>query len=695
MNKKGSSIRTEIIGPLLGLSAIGLATMSWVIFASFQTQDKMRVASESALQSVQITHDLKVELNKLNAQIARALEMVHFAKPDQFKSELSDTTKNLRQLIHRQAELAQDRIMTEQVARLKNKVENLIRESEALISAPNAQFVPTNYLLERRTKDLIQFSDELTAIADKSSIQSSKNVQAEFLRSLVWVAALMISAFVAAVLFALSRANNIISILQDLSSTMLRIRNYDFPASIDAAKRSDEIGSMARSVEAFANGLKKLTSAKEKIEHLAHHDPLTGLPNRRSFQEQILRHFRLNSSNGAPFVIFVLDLDHFKSINDTLGHPVGDTLLTRVTERILHAVDSAHFVARLGGDEFAILITEATKPRSTARLAKELIDLLSRPFLINGSVINISTSIGIACAPADGADLKEILQKADLALHRSKLHGRNTYTFYDESLNTNVQSRRSMEEDLRKVLAKNELELHYQPLISSKTGKIVALEALCRWNHPRRGMVNPAEFIPIAEETGLISQIGEWVLMTACEEAKRWPDSVRMAVNLSPVQFQKGNVAATVKTVLEKINLAPERLELEITERVFLEQTAKNVKTLENLKELGIRIALDDFGTGYSSLSYISSFPFDKVKIDRSFVSGVPENDQASAIVSAIITLGIALGVTTTAEGVETRQQREFLTQEGCDELQGYLISKPLPPARAHDFARSAPRAVA
>ncbi len=694
MKHKNRSLRTEIIGPLLILSVIGFIAIFWIVLASIQTQHTITKASQTALHSVQVAYDTEIAVEQLGKLIGQAMHMVAVEDVEKVSLELNATITKLRKLIDRQYKFSENTEATELAEQLRTDVESLIKDSKVFVSSIHSPQIPTHHSIEERIRHVNLLSTKLAAVADNNSVEINKMAQNEFLWMLVQVTTIMTALFIAGVLFALNRSNKIVSALQDLSNTMVRIRNNDFPEAIEACTRSDEIGTMAQNVAAFAVGLKKLTSAKARIEHIAHHDTLTGLPNRRSFQEQVVRHFRMNKSSGVPFAVFILDLDNFKAINDSLGHPVGDALLCKATERLLQSVDDTHFVARLGGDEFAIIISDARQPDRTEELAERLNDFLSRPFLINGSVINVTTSMGIALAPDDGDNFKEILQKADLALYRSKMRGRNTHTFYDESLNANVLSRRSIEIDLRKVLARNELELHYQPLVSTKTGNVVALEALCRWNHPERGIINPTEFILVAEEIGLISEIGEWVLKTACKEATRWPDSIRMAVNLSPVQFQKGNVVSTVKTALEEAKLAPKRLELEITERVFLERNIQNINTLRSLKALGVRIALDDFGTGYSSLSYIREFPFDKVKIDRSFISGIPNNEQSSAIVSAIITLGMSLGVTTTAEGVETEIQREFLTHEGCDELQGFLISKPLPPEQLREFTQNS-RAVA
>jgi diguanylate cyclase (GGDEF)-like protein len=374
-----------------------------------------------------------------------------------------------------------------------------------------------------------------------------------------------------------------------------------------------------------------------------------------------------------------IDLDHFKTVNDSFGHSTGDRLLKAAAERLRNACGEGGLVARLGGDEFAVLLESSATPKDAGAAAERLIESLSAPFEFDGIEMTVGTSIGIALYPGDGENADELLRNADLALYRAKADGRGTHHFFEPEMDRQAQKRRTLERDLRKGLVRGEFELYYQPLIDLASGHVTGFEALLRWNHPERGMVPPAEFIAIAEETGLITPIGEWVLHTACSEAATWPDHVKIAVNLSPLQFRNRNLVAAVINALARSGLAPERLELEITESVLLAETDSNIATLHQLRALGVRISMDDFGTGYSSLGYLRSFPFDKIKIDRSFVSEIAQDEDCAAIIRAISGLGRSLRIRTTAEGVETAAQLGRLRDEGCSEVQGYYFSPPRP----------------
>ena len=422
--------------------------------------------------------------------------------------------------------------------------------------------------------------------------------------------------------------------------------------------------------------------AEAKIAFLAHHDPLTSLPNRVSFRsamEEALGRVQRSGSVAA----LCLDLDHFKAVNDTLGHPVGDVLLQAVADRIRACVRPTDTVARLGGDEFAIVQTESDQPVGSTALAARLIKEISAPYEILGHQVVIGASVGISVAPDDGTDADQLLKNADMALYRSKEDGRGAYKFFEAAMDARMQIRRKLELDLRKAVAFGEFELFYQPSIDVKVNKLTGLEALIRWRHPERGLVPPAEFIPLAEEIGLIVQIGAWVLKEACRQATTWPDGVRVAVNLSPVQFRSGTVVLDVAAALGSSGLSPSRLELEITETVLLEDTDATIATLRQLRELGVSISMDDFGTGYSSLGYLRKFPFDKIKIDQSFIHDLSDRPDSTAIVRAVTGLGSSLGMAITAEGVETEEQLRRLKDEGCTEIQGYLISEPQP---AHEL---------
>jgi diguanylate cyclase (GGDEF)-like protein len=385
------------------------------------------------------------------------------------------------------------------------------------------------------------------------------------------------------------------------------------------------------------------------------------------------------SGDGGKGAVQRHDRDHFKTVNDTLGHPVGDELLRLAAERLRECIHPDDTVARLGGDEFAIVQVGRDQPVNSTSLAGRLIKAIGEPFDVLGHQVVIGASVGIAIAPDDGGNPDQLLKNADLALYRAKEDGRETYRFFEPEMDARMQARRALELDLRKALALCEFALHYQPLVTLASGKINGFEALLRWHHPQRGMVPPAEFIPLAEEIGLIGGIGAWVLKEACMEAAKWPSSLKVAVNLSPAQFKGQKLVLDVIAALGASDLPPWRLELEITEAVLLNDTDATIAVLNDLRRLGVRIAMDDFGTGYSSLGYLRKFPFDKIKIDRSFIHDLAEKPDSLAIVRAVTGLGVSLGITTTAEGVETEDQLERLRTEGCTEVQGYLFSEPKP----------------
>ena len=419
--------------------------------------------------------------------------------------------------------------------------------------------------------------------------------------------------------------------------------------------------------------------AEARIAHMAHHDALTDLPNRLLFHERLNELLGRVKLHGDTLAVHCLDLDHFKGVNDTLGHPIGDELLKAVAQRLKQCVRDTDTVARLGGDEFAVVQWPLPSPNQAGSLANALIEVVSKPYDINGHEFVVGASIGIALAPGDGDTSDALLRNADMALYRAKAEGRGTAHFFEPEMDRRIQARRLLELDLRKAFANGELELFYQPLVDLKTDRVSGFEALLRWPHPERGMIPPADFIPLAEEIGLIVPLGEWVLRHACTEATRWPEEFKLAVNLSPAQFRSRGVVKAVLTALAYSRLAPSRLELEITESVLLGETEANLATLHQLREIGVRISMDDFGTGYSSLSYLRSFPFDKIKIDRSFVRELAERPDCLAIIRAIAGLGHSLGIATTAEGVETAEQLEKVRAEGCTEVQGYLFGKPQP----------------
>jgi diguanylate cyclase (GGDEF)-like protein/PAS domain S-box-containing protein len=425
--------------------------------------------------------------------------------------------------------------------------------------------------------------------------------------------------------------------------------------------------------------------AQEQIVHMARHDSLTDLPNRVLLRER-LEHELKRVKRGEHLAVLCLDLDHFKGVNDTLGHPIGDELLKRVADRLRNCTREPDTVARLGGDEFAIIMTQMHRPNDATSLSQRVRDSIAKPYQIDGHQLMVNISIGISVAPVDGMDPDTLLKNADMALYGAKADGRGCYRFFEPEMDARMKSRRHLEMDLQKALADKEFELYYQPLVNLETNEISALEALIRWKHPTRGMISPADFIPIAEETGLIMPIGEWVLRTACAETAYWPENVKVAVNVSPSQLKSRNFLATVTNALEESGMTPNRLQLEITESVLMQNTFSTLEILHALRKLGVQIAMDDFGTGYSSLSYLRSFPFDKIKIDRSFIQDLSNGQEPLAIVHAVAGLAKCLHMASTAEGVETTQQFEALRAIGCTEMQGYLFSRAKPAAEARQF---------
>jgi diguanylate cyclase (GGDEF)-like protein len=420
-------------------------------------------------------------------------------------------------------------------------------------------------------------------------------------------------------------------------------------------------------------------NSEKKIAFLAHHDALTGLANRVQLREHIERMLK-DGERGAKAAILCLDLDNFKTVNDTLGHSVGDALLCAVAGRLQGLLREDDLVSRTGGDEFAI-VQAGNEPamQASAALASRIVEAVSAPFEIGDHTVVIGASVGIAIAPDDGSDPDQLLKNADMALYRAKGEGRARFHFFEMEMDVKAQTRRLLELDLRKAIGSGEFELFYQPIVNLAENRITGFEALLRWNHPTRGRVPPNEFIPLAEETGLITSIGEWVIRKACIEAKTWPSDLRVAVNVSPVQFRSKGLASIVTSAVASAGLVPDRLELEITETVLMHNNEETLTTLHQLQSLGVRISMDDFGTGYSSLSFLRSFPFDKIKIDQSFVRDVIDNPHSIGIIRAIADLGQSMGITTTAEGVETQQQLDQMRNEGCTEVQGYFYSRPVP----------------
>jgi diguanylate cyclase (GGDEF)-like protein len=420
-------------------------------------------------------------------------------------------------------------------------------------------------------------------------------------------------------------------------------------------------------------------NAEARIEYLARYDALTGLPNRSFFRDEINRIIKHMSREGSCAILFI-DLDQFKQINDTLGHSTGDTLLRKVAERLRGIVRATDIIARLGGDEFVILQLPLNSPEDASNLARRVVGELSRPYEVDGNELVIGASVGIALSPKDGTQADALLKSADLALYRAKSDGRSGWRFFEPEMDARVKARRKLELDLRSALANDAFELYYQPIIDLKTERICACEALLRWPHPERGMISPAEFIPVAEEMGLIVEIGSYVLRKACMEAMAWPNDVCVAVNLSPIQFRRGNVVRAVWQALTSSGLAASRLQVEITESVLIQDTETTCATLARLRDLGAIISLDDFGTGYSSLSYLNTFPFNKLKIDRSFVLGIETSERSRTLLSGVARLSAELGLTVVVEGIETDDQLRLIRNDlHINEAQGFLFCKPMP----------------
>jgi diguanylate cyclase (GGDEF)-like protein/PAS domain S-box-containing protein len=420
--------------------------------------------------------------------------------------------------------------------------------------------------------------------------------------------------------------------------------------------------------------------AERRMTRLAHHDTMTGLLNRTKFTELLNQAVARLERYGAPFSVLYLDLDQFKSVNDTRGHMVGDKLLVQVAQRVQRAVRDTDVVARLGGDEFAIILPNDAMAENVAKVAARLLDDVKRPYDIEGELVSVGVSIGIALAPMNGTQPDEILRHADLALYRAKADGRSVFRFFESQMDSEARERRLLEVELRDALKSDEMVLHYQPLVSAADGQPTGFEALVRWNHPIRGLVQPAEFIPMAEQSNLIVDIGDWAILQACQAAASWPDHLTVAVNLSAKHFRRSDIALVVKRALAASGIAPERLEIEITEGLLMESLQEVTEKLAELRAIGVTIAMDDFGTGYSSLSYLLKFQFDRIKIDRSFVEASSSDSVARDILKAIASLGRTLKLKITAEGVETQEQAEFLSGIACHQLQGFYFSPPLDP---------------
>ncbi|WP_262031938.1 EAL domain-containing protein [Microvirga sp. Mcv34] len=452
----------------------------------------------------------------------------------------------------------------------------------------------------------------------------------------------------------------------------------EFEAPLQSTGRWYEVHAYPKpdSLTVFFRDITERRKVREQIEHMAHHDALTGLANRRVFRERLREALGMAGGRGRV-VVMHMDLDHFKEVNDTLGHPAGDALLVHVARQLRACVCPSDIIARLGGDEFAVICAEWRHQDDLAAMARRLIEAVSTPCMISDQLIRVGASVGVA-VPETGIEADALFRRADIALYAAKAAGRGRHRFFEPAMEEQLRTQQALKADLSRAMQNSEFELAFQPIIDLASNEVRSFEALLRWRHPGQGWISPGTFVALAEETGFIIPLGEWVLHRACVAAAAWPTGIRVAVNLSPCQFQSANLPETVADALARTGLSPDRLELEITESVLLQHSEANLQTLNRLRGLGVRIALDDFGTGYSSLSYLQRFPFNRIKVDRSFVMELPGHEESEVIVRAITDLGRSLGMAVTAEGVETRQQLDALRVRGCDEAQGYFFSKPI-----------------
>ncbi len=465
----------------------------------------------------------------------------------------------------------------------------------------------------------------------------------------------------------------------------------DGPIPVEVIARNTEAEGAVRRIFAIRD-LRERRAAEQRILYLAHFDTLTGLPNRASFQDRLENDIAGIKERGGDLALMIIDLDRFKEINDVHGHAAGDELLKGTAERIVALLSHNEFAARLGGDEFVIVQTGRAQPASAARLADKLLEEFTKPVMLAGQPFHIGLTIGVSLSPRDGTDTRSLLANADLALYRAKEHGRSRACFFTPDMDESVRQRRILAQQLTQAIERDELEVHYQAQASIQSGELIGFEALARWNHPTHGYVSPSEFIPIAEETDLILHLGEWMLRKVCTEAANWTHPCTVAVNLSPIQFKAPNLPETIHQILIETGMPPHRLELEITESALIDDLQRTLDMLRRIKALGVSIAMDDFGTGYSSLSTLQAFPFDKLKIDKSFVDKIGARQQATVIVTAVLGLGRSLDIPVLAEGVENEAQRDFLDSEACAQAQGFLYGRPAPLSEIMHLVYSSPQ---
>ena len=665
-------IMSVITGALGGYAASGISRAGVLVARTF----------DESLMSINYARAAATDFAAMRAAFAQRLLAVDPPKRERLDQDVENLEKSLADDLAIATERSQSTRAARAAARVKDAASawTALRRGMLQGAAPDAAWDD----LDRYAATVDQEIDLLVNYTAGDAFTYRQNARAAVaadmrLNLLGTALALLLSCLVAWLL-----ARRIIGPVAAASAVAGRIAGGDLDGAMPRAG-ADELGSLLAAMAVMRENIRAMMQrerqhAEARIGFMARHDVLTGLPNRLLFAER-LEQAIAQMGRGSGFAVLCLDLDHFKEVNETLGHPFGDKLLCAVAERLNACVREVDTVARLGADEFAIVQRDVKHAEDAELLARRIVEVVGKSYELEGREASVGLSIGISIAPADGALAERLLKSADLALHRAKAEARGVWRFFEAEMDARVQARRTLEADLREALAKDQLELHYQPIYDLERERISGFEALLRWRHPARGMVSPAQFIPIAEEIGLIVSFGEWVLHQACAEAMRWPEHVKVAVNVSPAQFASGALLRAVSDALAASGLTAQRLELEITESVLLAATDASFSTLRSLRELGVGISLDDFGTGYSSLSYLRSFPVDKIKIDQSFVRNLSATDGSDMIVRAIISLGRSLEITTTAEGVETDEQLARLRAEGCDEVQGYFFSRPVPPA--------------
>ena len=672
----------------------GLALLAMIWLGAF---GYVHVNQQSAVLAGIVKHDLRIatqlsrtagDLQSSNGAVYRLLTLraAHDSKLD-VVAEVSALTKQIESIRARLASLEIDigpthapalRTVRADLARYRDTIVVVGSMLEVDFDTAVELVHPFDSNAQLMVANLTKATEDIVNRANLRALQSAHDAQTA---GVIFIAT-SLGVLLLVGLSASEIIRRTVASVRRIAQATLLVANGDQVLRVESLARRDELGAIVTSLQSFQ-------SSNARVNFLAHHDALTGLPNRVRFHERMAMALELTGS-GQHCALHCLDLDHFKAVNDTLGHPVGDLLLQAVCERLVACVREGDMVARLGGDEFAIVQRGVRSAADAERMAQNVIEALGLCFEINDHLINIGVSIGIALTPCEDMTVDAMLRSADIALYLAKADGRSTWCIYHPDMDAALHERRVMELDMRAALAGGQFEVYYQPLVNVKTRQVSGFEALIRWHHPERGMVSPAEFIPLAEETGLIVQIGAWVLRQATCDAATWPGELKVAVNLSPLQFKDRALFDIVKGVLAESCLRPNRLELEITEGVLLHENEQTLETLHKLRALGIRISMDDFGTGYSSLSYLRSFPFDKIKIDQSFIRDLgaklgADSGGAVAIVRAVTGLSSSLGIATTAEGVENEDQLERLIAEGCTEVQGYLFSRPYP---AREVAR-------